>query len=264
MTAPSSPSPRSKSGPSTSARKPRRQARAEEAAKRKRQKRLIMMLAGVLVVAVAGVTVFAILTSQDERTTPVASPMALDQIPRSGMTIGAADAPVTVIEYADFQCPYCANFALQMEPELIEKYVATGKVRFEFQPLPIISVDMKGKQITDPGAESVLAAEAGYCAADQNRFWEFYSLLFSKHTGEEVGDFTLDKLIGYAQEGGLDVSAFTSCMTNRTHLQDVVNSYERGKAAGVTGTPSFIVNGTRVLGYGGLEKTIQDALNAGS
>jgi protein-disulfide isomerase len=262
MTTPSTPSPRKK--PASPDRRSRRQARAEEEAKRKRQKRLMTLLAAVLVVAVAGVTVFAIINSRDEsKNTPLASPMALDQIPRSGMTIGATDAPVTVIEYADFQCPYCANFALQLEPELIQNYVATGKVRFEFQPLPIISVDLKGKQITDPSAESVLASEAGFCAADQNTFWEFYSLLFSKQTGEEVGDFTLEKLIGYAKEGGLDVDAFTTCMTNRTHLQDVVDSYQRGKAAGVTGTPTFFVNGTKVLGYGQLEQTIQDKLNGG-
>ncbi|MGN6483074.1 MAG: DsbA family protein [Thermomicrobiales bacterium] len=259
MTTPSSPSPRRKS--STPDHRSRRQARAEEAARSQRQKRLLTLLAVVLVVAVAGATVFAIVTSQkDSSPTPLASPMALDAIPQSGMTIGLDSAPVTVVEYADFQCPYCGNFALTMEPELIQKYVATGQVRFEFQPMPILS----SLALDSPDNESVRAAEAGFCAAVQNKFWPFYSLLFSKQTGENVGDFTLEKLIGYAQEGGLDVTTFTTCMTNRTHLQAVLDSRQKGVDAGVSGTPTFFVNDTKVLGAVNLEQTIQSAIDAAS
>lgn len=255
MTSPSSPSTRGKSSSS------RRQARAEEVARKHRQKRLMTLLAVVLVVAVAGVTVFAIINSQDD-STPDSLParMAIDDIPQSGMTIGLDNAPVTVIEFADFQCPFCANFALQQEPDLIKNYVATGQVRIEFQPMPILS----SLAIDDPSNESARAAEAGFCAADQGKFWGFYSLLFSKQTGENVGNFTLTNLAAYAQESGLDVTTFTTCMNNRTHLQDVVDSRQKGIDAGVSGTPTFLVNGTRILGYGGLDKAIQDALDAQS
>lgn len=260
MTTPSSPSPRKK--PASSERTSRRQARAEEAARKHRQKRLVTLLAVVLVVAVAGATIFAIVTSQDDSGPAelAASPMALDAIPQSGMTIGLDSAPVTVVEYADFQCPFCANFALTIEPQLIQTYVATGKVRFEFQPMPILS----SLPLDSPQNESVRAAEAGICAADQNRFWDFYSLLFSKQSGENVGDFALEKLIAYAQEGGLDVPTFTSCMNNRTHLQAVLDSRQKGIDAGVSGTPTFFVNGTKVVGYGKLEETITSAIDAAS
>ncbi|MGB3330460.1 MAG: thioredoxin domain-containing protein [Thermomicrobiales bacterium] len=221
----------------------------------------MVLLAVVLVVAVAGVTTFAIINSQDDAAAPpAASPMSLASIPQSGMTIGLDSAPVTVIEYADFQCPYCANFALNIEPGLIEKYVATGQVRFEFQPMPILS----RLALDDPANESVRAAEAGFCAADQGKFWDFYTLLFSKQTSENVGNFTLTNLAAYASEGGLDVGTFTTCMNNRTHLQAVLDSRQQGTNAGVTGTPTFLVNGTRVLGYANLDQTIQDALNAAS
>ena len=262
MTTPSSPSPSNRKKSSSPEQGSRRQARAEETARKQRQKRLMMLLAVVLVVAVAGATIFAIVTSQkkDSPSELVASPMALDAIPQSGMTIGLAGAPVTVVEYADFQCPYCGAFALQMEPALIQKYVATGQVRFEFQPMPILSP----LALDSPSNESVRAAEGGMCAADQGKFWNFYSLLFSKQTGENVGDFTLEKLIGYAQEGGLDVPTFTTCMTNRTHLQSVLDSRQKGTDAGVSGTPTFFVNGTKVLGYGKLEETIQAAIDAKS
>lgn len=241
--------------------KSRRQLRAEEAAKNQRQKRLVTLLAVVLVVAVAGATIFAIVTSQkDDANNATASPMALDAIPQSGMTIGNADAPVTVIEYADFQCPFCANFALSLEPKIIETYVATGQVRFEFQPMPILS----SKALDDPTNESVRSAEAAMCAADQDKFWDFYHLLYTKQTGENVGDFTDANLNAYAKEAGLDTTAFSTCLTNRTHLQDVQNSLNQGQTAGVSGTPTFFVNGTKVLGSGGLEQAIKDALNAGS
>lgn len=255
MTSPSSPT--SRENPTSS----RRQARAEATARAQRQKRLVTLLAAVLVIAVAGATIFAIISSrQDSGPGPLTSRMALDSIPQSGMTIGLDNAPVTVVEYADFQCPFCANFALKIEPDLITKYVATGQVRIEFQPMPILS----SLPLDDPTNESVRAAEAGYCAADQGKFWDFYSLLFSKQTGENVGNFTLTNLAAYAHEGGLDVTTFTTCMNNRTHLQEVVNSRQKGADTGVSGTPTFLVNGTRILGYGGLEAAIQDALNAGS
>ncbi|MGC4106417.1 MAG: thioredoxin domain-containing protein [Thermomicrobiales bacterium] len=261
MTTPSSPSPRKKSTSSPD-RTSRRQARAEEAARKQRQKRLMTLLAVVLVVAIAGTAVFAVITSQGNDTTakPLASPMSLDAIPQSGMTLGVADAPVTVIEYADFQCPYCANFALQQKPEIVQKYIATGQVKFQFQPMPILS----SLALDDPNNESVRAAEGGYCAADQGKFWDFYALLYSKQTGENVGNFTTEKLISYAQEGGLDVTTFTTCLNNRTHLQDVLDSRQQGTDAGVTGTPTFFVNGTKILGSGKLEETIESALHAAS
>ncbi|MGC4190382.1 MAG: thioredoxin domain-containing protein [Thermomicrobiales bacterium] len=259
MTTPSSPAPRKK--PSSPNRTSRRQARAEEAARKARQKRLMSLLAVVLVVAIVGVSGFAYWTSKDDSPSElVASPMALSAIPQSGMTIGMTDAPITVIEYADFQCPFCANFALQMEPQLVQNYVATGQVRFEFQPMPILS----SLALDDPANESVRAAEAGICASDQGKFWDFYSLLYTKQSGENIGTFTLDKLIGYAQEGGLDVPTFTSCMNNRTHLQEVLNSRQQGINAGVSGTPTFFVNGTKVVGYGKLEETIQATIDAKS
>ncbi|MBK8617464.1 MAG: thioredoxin domain-containing protein [Anaerolineales bacterium] len=92
-------------------------------------------------------------------------------------TMGNPDAPVHIIEYGDFQCPYCLKFWSETEPQLIEEYVNTDQVYFEYRAYPII------------GPESSWAAEGAYCAGDQGRFWEFHDTLFANWSGENVGDY---------------------------------------------------------------------------
>lgn len=179
-------------------------------------------------------------------------------IPSSGMSLGNADAPIVVIEYADYQCPFCANFALNLEPSLVQQYVTTGQVRFEFRPMPILS-DLP---LDDPANESVLAAEAAMCAADQGLFWSFHHLLYSKQHGENVGTFNPEALVTYAREGGLDVDAFTTCLAEGTHKQDVIAYREQGDADKVSGTPTFLVNDIRLLGYARLTEEIDLAIAA--
>lgn len=151
-------------------------------------------------------------------------------------TMGDPNAPIHIIEYGDFQCPYCLRFWSETEPQLIEEYVNTGKVYFEFRAFPIL------------GDESFLAAEAAYCAGDQNQFWEYHDILFTNWTGENVGDFTQEKLIQYAEVLGLNVVEFESCLVEEKYKSKVEQDKAEGEAAGVYATPTFFINGHIVEG----------------
>jgi protein-disulfide isomerase len=169
-----------------------------------------------------------------------------------GNTMGDPNAPVKIIEYADFQCPYCQRYWQQTEKQIIQTYVDTGKVYYEYRSV--------GAFI---GPESAAAAEAAYCAGDQGKFWEYHDALYSHWTGENVGDFTPDKLRQYANEVGLDATTFDTCLTQGTYKAQVIEDAANAKADGVRATPSFLINGQLFEGaqpFAAFQKVIDAAL----
>lgn len=145
-------------------------------------------------------------------------------------------ARITMVEYADFQCPFCGAFAKQTEAQFIEKYVKTGLVRFEYRHFPFL------------GAESLWAAHAAECAAEQDRFWDYHDKLFRSQAGENKGAFSRDKLKGFAVDLGLQEKAFNSCMDSGTYLQAIKAEHDEGRRLGVRSTPTFFLNGTKLEG----------------
>jgi protein-disulfide isomerase len=167
-------------------------------------------------------------------------------------TMGDPNAPVHIIEYGDFQCPFCLKFWSETEPQLIEEYVNTGKVYFEYRSFPIL------------GPESGWAAEGAYCAGDQNKFWEYHDTLFTNWTGENVGDFTQDKLIQYAMALNLNMAEFESCLSEEKHKGTVEQDKVQGDADGVHATPTLFINGFKIEGaqpFHALKAYIEQILN---
>jgi protein-disulfide isomerase len=156
---------------------------------------------------------------------------------QSGNTMGDSRAPVKIVEYADFQCPYCRAFALDTEPQIVDTYVQAGKVYFEYRSVGAFL-----------GQESADAAEAAYCAGDQGKFWEYHDTLFNNWTGENVGDFTKAKLQQYAASVGLDKAAFSECLSTGKYTQRVTQDAANAQSDGVRATPSFLINGKLVEG----------------
>lgn len=159
-----------------------------------------------------------------------------------GQAIGKSDAPITLTAFEDFQCPFCLRFTLLNEPVIIEEYVLTGKVRFEFKHFPIL------------GDESGAAAVAASCAADQGRFWDLHKRLFllqldaGQLTAEKlnVGRFSVANLQQYAIDGGLDSTAFNACLISPEASAKVTAEFRAGANLGLRGTPSFLINGQPV------------------
>ncbi len=167
-------------------------------------------------------------TSSVEATQPTSSlyPQA------KGNAMGDPNAPVKIVEYADYQCPFCARFEQMTQQQLIENYIATGKVYFEFRSM--------GEFI---GPESKRAAEAAYCAGDQGQFWEYHDMLFSNQGSENSGAFSDDHLQAFAGNLGLDMNQFNTCLSSGKYSSRVDQDGTDGQAAGVQGTPSFVING---------------------
>jgi protein-disulfide isomerase len=167
--------------------------------------------------------------------------------------MGNPDAPVHIIEYGDFQCPYCVKFWTQTEPKLIKDYVNTGKVYFEYRSVGAFL-----------GAESGWAAEGAYCAGDQGKFWEYHDTLFTNWTGENVGDFTKDKLIQYAKALDLNMTDFEACISADKHKGTVDQDRAQADADGVHATPTLLINGFKFEGalpFDDLKQIIEDLLN---
>jgi protein-disulfide isomerase len=237
----------------------------EERRKKEQQKRLRLVLAilgGVVlivlaVVAINGTTNKSKAASLGDivQITPVARPEA----DRNNM--GDPNAKVKMVEYSDFQCPYCKDFADQTLQAIVDAYIATGKLYFTSRSMG----NFVSQNIGTGGTESRDAAEAAYCAADQGKYWEFSEVAFANWAGEEAGSFSSQRLNQIAQSLGLDMSVFKQCMKNHTHRNHVNQDYSDGQAAGINATPSFVINGKLISGalpFADFQKEIEAALAA--
>ena len=155
---------------------------------------------------------------------------------REANRIGDPNASVTIFEFSDFQCPFCGRFFRTVEAALFRDYVDTGKVTFVYKHFAFL------------GQESVWAAVASECAADQGRFWEYHDLLFNRQAGENVGAFSKDRLMNFAKQLGLDMAQFEPCLKEERTLDRVQADAQEGRQANVTGTPTFFINGQPLAG----------------
>ncbi|MFW6174410.1 MAG: DsbA family protein [Chloroflexota bacterium] len=149
---------------------------------------------------------------------------------------GPEDAPVTIVEYADFQCPVCQRFAFGVGQQITDQYVDSGQAQLVFRHLAFL------------GDESWQAAMASECAAEQGEFWAYHDLLFANQDGEDQGAFNRGNLIGFASGLDLDVDAFTECLDSERTRPLVEEDVEAARELGVNSTPSLVINGDLVTG----------------
>ncbi len=145
--------------------------------------------------------------------------------------LGDSNAPVTLVEFGDYQCHFCNVFFHSTEGDILKNYVETGKVRMIFKDFNII------------GPDSVNASHGAHCANDQGLFWEYHDILYSNWTGENNGWASSENLLKFAQEIGLDVDKWSECMINGKHSQTIVSSNDDARSLELTGTPAFFVIG---------------------
>lgn len=156
-----------------------------------------------------------------------------------GQAMGPANARVTVAEYGDFQCPICKEFHQTTETQFVAQYVKTGKVRFEYHHYIVIDSNVGGH-------ESERAAEATECASAQGKFWPLHDTLFAHQGSEGSGAFADDRLLGFAQSVGVDMTAFKECFASSAPAAAVKADMNKGDALGVQGTPTVFINGAQV------------------
>ena len=153
---------------------------------------------------------------------------------------GNPDAPITIVEFSDFQCPFCAKFHEDTLQQLEQDYISTGKVKFVYRDFPIQSIH--------PNA--IPAALASECADDQEKFWEMHDMIFiNQRNWQDLQIIQSASLFKeYAVKIGLDSDEFDSCMDSGKYLEEIKNDLDDGRAYGVTGTPGFFV-GNEEIGF---------------
>ncbi len=162
--------------------------------------------------------------------------------------LGNQDAPVTLIEFGDFQCPYCENFFTNVEKPLREEYIKTGKVKMVFRDFPLDAIHPYARP----------AANAAECAKEQNKFWEYHDALYTQQANLATMDYT-----ALAGQLGMNQAQFQQCYQAKKYDAEITKDYNDGVAAGVSGTPSSFVNGQLLAGalpYPSFKAAIDKAL----
>ena len=153
---------------------------------------------------------------------------------------GDPNAPLTIIEFSDFQCPFCWRFYTQTLPLIEKNYINTGKVKFVYRDFPIQSIH----------SNALSAAMASECADEQGKFWEFHDVLFVNQKvweGKSVPQ-AAQTFIQYAQDLGLDMNSFNDCFTTSRYFDEINKDFQDGQSYGVTGTPGFFI-GNENIGF---------------
>lgn len=145
--------------------------------------------------------------------------------------LGDQNAPITIVEFGDYQCFYCNRFFHDTEHLIYENYIKTGKAKMIFKDFTII------------GPDSVVAAHAAHCAEEQGKFWEYHDILYNNWNGENSGWASAENQLKFAQELGLDVAKFSECQESGKYRQKIQASSNDAQTLGLSGTPGFFIIG---------------------
>ena len=143
--------------------------------------------------------------------------------------IGNPNAPITVLEWGDYQCTFCYRFHESSLNVILSEYVDAGKVKLVFKDFPL------------NGPDSILAAEASYCAGDQGKYWAYHNELYKNWAGERTGWINNESLSKFAKTVELELGQFSSCLDEHVYRQRVLDLEKFGKEIGIDATPSFLI-----------------------
>jgi protein-disulfide isomerase len=146
--------------------------------------------------------------------------------------MGNRDAKLTIVEFSDYQCPFCSRHVHETMPQIEKEYIKTGKLKYVFRNFPLPFHPQASK-----------AAEAAHCAGDQGKFWEMHDRLYANQNALNENNFS-----EHAKALGLDLKQFQDCLSSGKHAQEIRTDFEDGEKAGITGTPSFLLGFTEANG----------------
>ena len=185
---------------------------------------------GVLMVNMLNNETMSVLDEIPQKQMEIAKKQSLSIfIDNASPILGNPNAPITMVEFGDYQCTFCSKFFHETENSIITNYVKTGKVKMLFKDYIIL------------GQDSMNAANAAHCANDQKLFWEYHSMLYNNWAGEDTGWANLAHLHEFARILDLDFDEFSACMSDLKWAELVQSSSMDGNTLGVTGTPTFFV-----------------------
>ena len=169
-------------------------------------------------------------------------------------SLGDPDAPVVIVEYTDYQCPYCSRHFQQTFPAIKENFIDTGLVRYVFKDFPLVSIH----------PQAVAAAHAARCAGDQGAYVEMHDVLFATQAQWNNQSNAVELFVEYAGQLGLDTAEFNDCQISNKYVPAIQADSQEGASFGVRGTPAFFINGSFISGaqpYSVFEQAINSLLN---
>lgn len=221
--------------------------RAERRAKAKRQKQMQsigIIIIGVLII-VSGIVLVSFIQPK------LAEAPEFDYSLANGNAIGDPNAPVRIEVFSSFGCIHCKNFALETEHEIMKTYVENGQVYYVY------------RSFNNPQDALGIAAQAAYCARDQGKFWQMHDTIFANFNATGYTNSQLDTITDMI---GLDKDIYDECMKSGKYIEEIQMDAEAGTEAGVTGTPSFTINGVLSVegnrDFAGFQILIEAALAA--
>ena len=217
-----------------------------DSSKNKQRKNLIhgpSILIGVSITAICVLGIFFalnVITSEDQQlietqisekeTKLEPTQVSYDVFFNNGSPIlGSPDAPITLIEFGDYQCHFCNVYFQNTEHKILENFVVTGKVKIMFKDFTII------------GPDSISAAHAAHCAGDQGKYWQYHDVLYNNWSGENSGWVTNQNLVKFANEIKLKIEPFKECMDSKRYNETIQHSVLDAQKLGITGTPAFFI-----------------------
>ncbi|MFT3661641.1 MAG: thioredoxin domain-containing protein [Gordonia sp. (in: high G+C Gram-positive bacteria)] len=203
---------------------------------------LVLVLVGLVVAVIVGRT-----GSDDAPARPSAgasTPAELGPLgdlsrrdPKDRRAKGDVDAPVVMVMYSDFRCPFCAAFTRDVEPKLVSEYVDTGRLRIEWRDHPLF------------GEQSELAARAGWAAAAQGRFWRFTESVYRDAPASKHPDLPIETLVKHAEDAGVaDLDRFRRETLDSTYDDAIAGDVEAAERFGIVGVPAFVIDGEPIVG----------------
>ena len=188
-------------------------------------KKLYLMLIPIIIGIITGM--FLVFFPESENDSKL---LTISKLIENGSPIlGNSDAVITILEWGDYQCTFCYKFHQNTLGIIDNDFIQTGKVKIVF------------KDFTLNGPDSILAAEASYCAEDQGKYWQYHNELYKNWGGEKTGWITRDSLDRFAITVELDLLEFNACLDIHKYQNRVITHYEFGKEIGIDATPSFLV-----------------------
>ena len=217
------------------------------------------LLPGSIIVAallIAGALVYNVGSKNSGQQANVVGNIISGDLIDDDVVLGSSDAPVTVVEFGDYQCPFCARFFSSTELQIRQDYIKTNKAKMVWRDFAFL------------GPESTEAALASQCAAEQSKFWAYHDKIFEAEIAdgkENNGNLSDDFLKSVASELGLNRVQFDGCLSSQKYANEVQKDYDDGTAIGVNGTPTTFINGKLVSGaasYSTIQSMIDEALTA--
>jgi protein-disulfide isomerase len=195
------------------------------------EKRIILLAvfaAMVGVIILVGSSYYSTLMVMQENRVNVSGPAPIN-LTNGSPLLGSPSAPITIVEFGDYQCEACYHWYHNTRADIIDNYVETGKANLVFLDLPFL------------GRDSITAAQATYCADDQGKYWEYHETLYNFQEAIDNGWASKDRLVAFASNLDMNVDEFNDCMDGKKYVKRVKANYDESQRLGADATPTFLI-----------------------